>query len=155
MYRSIRINLENNTQLRELSKIAGGVYNKTVSLIHKIHDKKGIWLSKNSVQKYLRLKDYPLHSQTIQALVDQYFDSLKSFFRQNGKNKRPPYRTPKYHSIPFKQSAMHISGNKIILSLGRGRAPLEFHLPKVPNLTVRTAEICWDNVLSCLDDGVR
>lgn len=146
MYRSIRINLPNNPQLRELSKIAGSVYNKTVSLIHKIHDKKGIWLSKNSVQKYLRLKDYPLHSQTIQALVSKYFDSLKSFFKQNGKNKRPPYRTPKYHSIPFKQSAIKISDNKIMLSLGKGRIPLEFSLLNPPQYTVRTAEICWDNV---------
>jgi len=146
MYRSIRINLSNNPQLKELSKIAGSVYSKTVSLIRKTHESKEFWLSKNSVQKYLRLKDYPLHSQTIQALVDQYFDSLKSFFKQNGKNKRPPFRTPKYHSIPFKQSAMHISGNKIILSLGRGREPLKFDLPKVPKRYVRTAEICWDNV---------
>ena len=146
MYRSIRINLPNNPQLKELSKIAGNVYSKTVSLIRKIHDQKESWLSKGAVQKYLRLKDYPLHSQTVQALVDQYFDNLKSFFKQNGKNKRPPYRTQKYHSIPFKQSAIHISGNKIILSLGRGREPLEFNLPEIPKYIVRTAEICWDNV---------
>ena len=147
MYRSIRINLQ-NPQLKELSKIAGSVYNKTISLIRKIHDKKGIWLSKNTIQKYLRLKNYPLHSQTVQALVDQYFDSLKSFFKQNGKNKRPPFRTPKYHSIPFKQSAIKIKDGKISLSLGIGRTPLVFNFPQVPLkiFNVRTAEICWDNI---------
>ena len=154
MYRSIRINLENNPQLKELSKIAGTIYSKTVSLIRKIHDKKEFWLSKGAVQKYLRLKDYPLHSQTVQALVDQYFDSLKSFFNQSGENKRPPFRTPKYHSIPFKQSAIKIKDDaktkscvafcKIRLSLGRGREPLVFDLPQVPKHYIHTAEICWD-----------
>ena len=155
MYRSIRINLRSNevkhlppdvAPLRQISLIAGRVYNKTVSLIRRTHEKKGFWLSCGAVQKYLRLKNYPLHSQTVQALVDQYFDSLKSFFNQNSKNKRPPFRTPKYHSIPFKQSAIKIENFKIMLSLGKGRTPLVFNLPKQPKYRVRTAEICWDKV---------
>jgi len=146
MYRTIRINIpkEYNQLLLVLSLIAGRVYSKTVSLIRKIHERKGFWLSKNAVQKYLRLKDYSLHSQTVQALVDQYFNSLKSFFNQSGENKRPPFRTSKYHSIPFKQSAIKIKGGRIRLSLGKGRTPLVFDLPQTPKYYVRTAEICWD-----------
>jgi len=146
MYRTIRVNLpkEYNQILITISLLAGRLYNKTVSLIRKIHDKKGFWLSKGTIQKYLRLRDYPLHSQTVQALVDQYFDNLKSFFNQSGENKRPPFRTPKYHSIPFKQSAIKIKDGKIRLSLGKGRTPLVFDLPKPPKHRVRTAEICWD-----------
>ena len=63
---------------------------------------------------------------------------------QSGENKRPPFRTSKYHSIPFKQSAIKIKGGKIRLSLGKGRTPLVFDLPKIPKYYVRTAEICWD-----------
>ena len=176
MYRAIRINLPNNQRVKQLSRIAGRVYSKTVSIIRKTHSKKGFWLSKGAVQKYLRLKSYPLHSQTVrfahrrpvrtgsrdlrltvQALTDNYFDALISYFklRNNGdKNAKPPFRTPKYHSIPFKQSAIKIKGDEIHLSLGINRKPLVFSLPitaenclssfKVPSSYIRTAEICWD-----------
>lgn len=154
MYRAIRINLPNNPQLKHLSRIAGRVYSKTVSLIHKMHSEKGFWLSKGAVQKYLRLKDYPLHSQTVQALTDNYFDALKSYFKlhKNGdEDAKPPYKTPKYHSIPFKQSAIKVTPQaetparaEIHLSLGEGRKPLVFGLPKTPKCYIRTAEICWD-----------
>jgi len=129
-----------------LALVAGRVYSKTVSLIRKIHEKKGFWLSIGSVKKYLHLKKYPLHSQTVQALIEQYYDNLKSFFGQSSDNKRPPYKTTKYQSIPFKKSAIKISDGKIRLSLGKDREPLIFDLPKEPQQKVRYAEICWDNI---------
>ena len=78
MYRTIRINIptEYNQLLLILSLIAGRVYSKTVSLIRKIHERKGFWLSKNAIQKYLRLKDYSLHSQTVQALFAALTDDF-------------------------------------------------------------------------------
>ncbi len=164
MYRTIRINLpkEYNQLLMTLALIAGRIYSKTVSLIRKVHKKKRVWLSIGAVQKYLRLRNYPLHSQTMQALVEQYFDNLKSFFGQSGDKKRPPYRTSKYHSIPFKQSAIKVKDGKIRLSLGKGREPLIFNLPKEPKQKVRYAEICWDRtqriyylVLTVRQDAVK
>lgn len=147
MYRAIRINLPNDPRIKQVSRTAGRVYSKTVSLIRKVHEKKGFWLSQGTVKKYLKLKGYPLHSQTVQALIEGYYDALKSFFKlcKNGdENARPPYKTRKYHSILFKQSAIKTKNGKIYLSMGRGRKPLGFDLPYVPKYYIRTAEICWD-----------
>ena len=147
MYRAIRINLPKNPQLKQISRTAGRIYSKTVSLIRKVHEEKGFWLSQGAVKKYLKLKSYPLHSQTTQALIEGYFDALKSFFklRKNGdENACPPYKTKKYHSVLFKQSAIKVKDGKIYLSMGRGRKPLVFELPKVPKCYISTAEICWD-----------
>jgi len=147
MYRAIRINLPKNPKVKQISRIAGCVYSKTVSLIRKTHEKKGFWLQKGNVQKYLRLKSYPLHSQTVQSLTDNYFDALISYFKlrnNSAENAKPPFRTPKYHSIPFKQSAIKVEDGKIKLSLGKGRNPLILDLPQTPTNYIRTAEICWD-----------
>ena len=155
MYRSIRINLPTpdpsqegklpkNPEVKQISRTAGRIYSKTVSLIRKVHEKKDFWLSKGDIQKYLRLKDYPLHSQTVQALTDDYFSALKSFFklRKNGdENAHPPYKTKKYHSVPFKQSAIKVEDCKIMLSLGKGRKPLILDLPQTPKCYIRTAEL--------------
>lgn len=54
-----RINLPDDIEpLAYLCWVAARIYNKTVSLIRKVHKKKGFWLSKGSIQKYLRLKGY-------------------------------------------------------------------------------------------------
>ena len=130
MYRTIRLNLPKDSRIKQISRTAGRVYSKTVSLIRKTHKKKGFWLSKGDAQKYLRVRMYPLHSQTanpnrrlpdvsgqvrltVQALTDNYFDALKSYFklRKKDPDARPPFRTPKYHSIPFKQSAIKVKGD--------------------------------------------
>ena len=173
MYRAIRINLQSDSrtssgiqQLKQISRTAGRVYSKTVSLIRKTHEKRGFWISVGAIKKYLKLKDYPLHSQTTQALIEGYFDALKSYFklRKNGdENACPPYKTKKYHSVPFKQSAIKVEDGKIMLSLGKGRKPLILDLPQTPKYYIRTAEICWDKtqriyylVLTIkLDDEVR
>ncbi len=122
MYRSIRINLPTpdpsqegklpkNPEVKQISRTAGRIYSKTVSLIRKVHEKKEFWLSIGAVKKSLKLKDYPLHSQTTQALIEGYFDALKSYFKllkKGDKNACPPYKTSKYHSVPFKQSAIFV-----------------------------------------------
>jgi putative transposase len=38
---------------KELTRLAGRIYSKTVSFVRKIHKKKGVWLSMNTMQKYI------------------------------------------------------------------------------------------------------
>ena len=52
MYRAIRINLPKNSEVKQISRTAGRIYSKTISLIRKIHEKKDFWLSQGAIQKY-------------------------------------------------------------------------------------------------------
>ena len=125
MYITKTIKHKKNKQLDSLARESGRCYSKIISLVRKTFKKKGFWLSKGSVQKYLRLKGYKLHSQTVQACTDSYFDNLKSFFevRKSNPEAKPPKRTRKFFKVRWKSSAISIKDGNLILSNGKGREP--------------------------------
>ena len=81
MYTTKKVKIEPTPELDTLAREAGRVYCKVVPLIGKVRKNKGFWLSQGVVQRYMRLRGYSLHSQTVQAIIQSYFDSLKSYFR--------------------------------------------------------------------------
>lgn len=109
--------------LDTLARESGRCYSKVVSLVRKTHAKKGFWLSKGGIQKYMRHRGYALHSQSIQACADSYFDALNSYFqvRKVNLDAKPPKRTPKHFKVRWKSTAIRHKDGKLILSNGRGR----------------------------------
>ena len=69
MYTTKKIRCDKTPELDMLAHESGRVYCKVVSLLWKVKRKKGFWLSQGAVQKYMRLRGYNLHSQTIQAII--------------------------------------------------------------------------------------
>ena len=119
----IHVSQKHQTHARELSRYSGRIYSKVVSTIYKLKQNKDIWLSKNNMEKLIRLyaEDFPLHSQSKQGTVQQYYHDLKSFFknRESNPQAKPPYRSKKYFKVIYKKSA--ISYNNNILTLNNGR----------------------------------
>ena len=93
--------------------------------MRKVKGKKGFWLSQGGVQKYMRLKGYNLHSQTLQAIIQSYFDSLKSYFRvQSNPDAKPPKRTPHFYKVRWIQNGITFKDGVVRLSNGKGNAPI-------------------------------
>ena len=126
MYTTKKVKMDKTPELDAIAHEAGRVYSKVVSLIRKIRKKKGIWLSKSAVRKQMRLRDYNLHSQTVQAIIDSYFDSLMSYFRVSKTNPeaKPPKRTPKYFKVRWIQNGITFTNGFVRLSNGLGNAPI-------------------------------
>ena len=74
----------------------------------------------------MRHKEYALHSQSVQACSDSYFDSLKSFFevRKSDPDAKPPKRTRKFFKVRWKSGAIRLKDGQLILSNGKGREPV-------------------------------
>ena len=126
MYITKKIKVTPTPELDILAREAGRCYSKVVSLIRKVHKKKQIWLSQGAVQKYMRLKGYPLHSQTIQAIIQSYFDSLKSYFRaaKSNPDAKPPKRTPRFYKVRWIQNGISFKAGVIRLSNGKSNPPI-------------------------------
>ncbi len=126
MYTTKKIKVSPTSELDILASESGRVYSKVVSLIRKVKRKKGFWLSQGAVQKYMRLRGYNLHSQTIQAIIESYFDSLKSYFRavKSNPKAKPPKRTPRFFKVRWKSSAISLRDGVLRLSNGKGNAPI-------------------------------
>jgi len=143
-----------NTYAAELNKSSARVYNKTLSFVRKVHNRKGFWLSQNTVQKYILRwgVDIPLHTHSKQAMVQQYFNSLKSYFaaRKIHQSAKPPFRAKKYMPTIWKTSAIHVKGEALVLSNGKGNKPLHVPIPsvlvgKLQNSTIKLAKLVWDS----------
>ena len=126
MYTTKKVKVNPSPELDVLAIEAGRVYSKVTSLIHKIKRKKGFWLSEKSVRKYMRLRGYNLHSQTVQAIIQSYFDSLKSYFRvvKTNPDAKPPKRTRKHFKVRWIQNSISFKAGTIRLSNGKGNPPI-------------------------------
>ncbi len=126
MYITKTIKLKKTQQLDTLARESGRCYSKAVSLVRKTFKQKGFWLSESGVKKDIKNKGYLLHSQTIQACAESYFESLKSFFqvRKSDPEAKPPKRTPRYFKVRWKSSAIRLKDGQLMLSNGKGREPV-------------------------------
>ena len=122
MHTTKKVKSKPTPELDALALESGRVYSKVVSLIRKVYKKEGIWLSEKLVKKYMRLKGYKLHSQTVQAIIESYFDSLKSYFWvvKSTPDAKPPKRTPRYFKVRWKSSAIRHKDGMVYLSNGKG-----------------------------------
>ena len=102
--------------------------------LHKyIRKRRWAWPNSGQFEKHFKGK-YALHSQTVQALIKKFFANIEttSENRKNGDKKaRYPYRYKKrFQVVMYKESAIRIKGNRIILSNGKGQKNLKIKLPK-------------------------
>ena len=126
MYTTKKVKAPKTPKLDILASEAGRAYSKVVSLMRKVKRKKGFWLSQGAVQKYMRLKGYNLHSQTLQAIIQSYFDSLKSYFRVSNSNPdaKPPKHTPHFYKVRWIQNGITFKDGVVRLSNGKGNAAI-------------------------------
>ena len=94
-------------------------------------------MSQGDIQKYLRLRGYQFHSQTVQAIINSYFDALKSFFRVKKSNPdaKPPKRRPKCFKVRWIQNSISFSNGVLRLSNGKGREPITLNALRSPCLS--------------------
>ena len=133
---------------RSLSRSAGRIYSKTVSTVKKIHRRKGIWLSEGILKRYIALfaEDMPLHSQSKQAAVEEYYQNLMSYFRARSTSEeaRPPYRTKKYNKVVYKRAAITRKGDTLYFSNGREGQRLAIPAGELEG-EVRYAELIYNS----------
>ena len=115
-----------NEQLDALNRLSGRIYSKTVSLVRKTHRRKGFWLSKIAVKKYLKFKEYPCQAHSVQAIVDDYFGALGSYFSRVKKDStsNPPYKTRKFHTFTWRATGISYRDGPLRLSMGKRRGPI-------------------------------
>jgi len=112
---------------RELSMQSGKIYSKAVSFLKKIN-RKGLRIKQKTFYRYMEWwihqKSFILHSQSKQAAYQQawtnYTATLRKIKKAKKKNKntskiRLPYRNKKYNKVCFKDSAIKLEGDNLIL----------------------------------------
>jgi putative transposase len=133
--------LGRNPLLDELALAAGLLYTTTLVFFWRTVRRQGIWLSPKALMRLFNSK--ALHAHSADAVVQAFCASLKSWRirRQTDPSAKPPKRRRKFFKIAWKSSAIRLNDGVLILSNGKGNAPLlipwGWELPKL-------VEIGWD-----------
>ena len=111
-------------QLDELARVSGELYSKALVTRKRVARKKGIYLSRFSMQRIVNSKK--MHAHSADASVESYYYALSSYHVRKliDTKARPPRRRPKYYKIVYKKSAIRIKEGFLVLSNGRGNEPL-------------------------------
>ena len=124
MYTTRKLKIGKTQRLDELAHEAGQVYTAVVVLFWRVVRHNAHWLSKYAMMRLVR--SLSLHSQTVQAIIDTFFESLDSWRarRKTNPDAHPPRRRRWFHAIPFKESAISLKNGILKLSTGKGNEPV-------------------------------
>ncbi len=160
-----RLSKGQEAQCEALRREAGRCWSDLVTM-HKTGREQGHWISVREMEQR-SANGYALHSQTIQALAQRLDTNLQTAKllreRQTATGGEEsvtiqyPYRTPVYQTVTWKDMAIRMLEGRIVLSSGRGRAPLRIALPaEYHQADVRRAELTWraDHYELCLTIAV-
>ena len=159
---SIRCDSSTLDKLFECNRLSGQLWNDclTLSKCYSLeHDKK--WISKSELQR-LTKKSYPLHSQTIQSVVQKYLfsrDATKQAKLQ-GLSNRYPYKTKKHFNTKWVDKAFKVIDNHTLqLSLGSKREKLIVHTTRsLEGLDIKEIELVYKKELKLsitYDNGIE
>ena len=142
----LRLSESQKAQADELRREAGRAWSEMLVFHWRVYRKKGIWLSKNSLQRWAKGR-YALHSQTVQALVDKLhanFDTARKLRKAGDPNAKFPYKRKRFQVVTWKGQAIRIKDGHIYLPNGRGQAPFSVRLPeRLQSVTLDQAELVW------------
>lgn len=134
----------------ELNRTAARIYNKTMSLVKKIKSKKGFWLSPGAAQKYILrwASNINIHTHSKQAMVQQYFQALSSYFNavERKPHLRPPYKKKNFMPFIWKDSAIKLSPDGILkLSMGSNRKLILIQTTLPTDTKIRQAKLVYED----------
>ena len=147
--RQVRLKLSKSQfqHCQQLSQESAKVWNVAKNFFWRTYRKRGIWLSESSIKRYIA-GQFNLHSQSIQAVVEKFYDNLSSActLRKANPSIRYPYKNKNWFCVPWKKSAVKVKGRLIHLSNGKGRQGMVFKLPKyLADCQPKTVDLIWRN----------
>jgi putative transposase len=154
---------KNLDRLFECNRISAQVWNDCLKIAKQYYKESGKWIRKTDLEKLMKGK-YPIHSQSIQAVVHKYIwarDAVREARKQGYTEIKYPYRQKKNFNTKWKKDGFKIHENgKIELSLGtwhgKRQEPITVWIKNLPQSKVKEIELIYDRKLMlCLtyDDG--
>ena len=122
----------------------------------------GKWINKTRLQQAIK-GQFPLHSQSVQAVAHKYLDARDAAQKARliGYRNKYPWRHKKHFNTKWVDKAFHIVGNTIALSMGiqnhKQQKPIILRPSRLPVHDIKEIELIWDRKLMlsiCYDDGV-
>ncbi|WP_018086861.1 RNA-guided endonuclease InsQ/TnpB family protein [Desulfurispora thermophila] len=142
----LHLNQEQINLARNLQMEAAKVWNATCNIHRTVYGRHHYWLKEGAIKSLLKGK-YDIHSQSVQAVVETYFECCErtaELHKQGGTAWKYPYRRKRFFTVTWKESAITHMGRTLRLSNGRGAEPLMVKLPeRLAGAVIHQAQLVW------------
>jgi putative transposase len=132
--------------VRSLQREAARAWNAVCSVHRVIYGRYHIWMGESAMKSFVA-GGYGIHSQSVQAIVETYFECCERTreLREDGQTDwRYPYRKKYFFSVTWKPLGITHEGGVLTLSNGRGRESLTLDLPaRLSQSVIKLAQIVW------------
>ncbi|NHM28795.1 IS200/IS605 family element transposase accessory protein TnpB [Desulfofundulus sp. TPOSR] len=140
------LNPEQTLLARNLQMEAAKIWNAACNIHRTIYGRYGYWLNEGAIKALLKGK-YGLHSQSVQAVVETYFECCertRELHLQGHTEWKYPYRRKRFFTVTWKKAAITHKGRILKLSNGWGREPLMVKLPqRLASTAILQAQLVW------------
>jgi putative transposase len=141
------------TQASDARRAAGDLWTRLVKIHRFCRRRHWRWPTESQLKAHFKRR-LPLHSQTIQALIEKFcatIDGVRTKRKPGDKQARDPYRRRRDFTPIFKGQALKMDGPHLLLPRGRGREPIRVRLPDRPTGQVVQAELGYgENYLTVI-----
>lgn len=126
----------NKATCDRLNLASGQIYSGIVSRHWRLLKQKGLWLSEKSLTRLsdLRLagRELPIHAHSIDAAQQGFFKACvttRAIRKTGDPTAHFPWRSKKFRTTIWKNTAIKFKAGRLELSSGRGKAPIKITLP--------------------------
>jgi putative transposase len=124
MYNVRKLKIDQTEQIDALVIASGELYSRTLVSFWRTVRKHDLWLKPSSMMRWQN--SHQLHAHSADAVVQSFYSSLKSWraLRKIDPDANPPRRRRHFYKVQWKNSAIRLRDECLILSNGKGNPPL-------------------------------
>lgn len=142
----LHLTSEQTTLARTLQREAAKVWNATCTVHRMVYSRYHCWLGEGAIKAFVKGK-YGIHSQSIQAVVETYFEvceRTRQLREQGYTSWRYPHRKKHFFTVTWKPLGITREERTLTLKNGRGRKPLALKLPaRLSNAVIKQVRLVW------------
>lgn len=121
MRRTRKLHIGESEQLDELARSSADLWNSVVKWYWRTVERQDHWLSEGAAKKWFAKGRSDFHSQSSQAVVEQFYDAINSWHQNDRKGNPPRSCSRNWNKIQWKKQAIKLREDGVLrLSCGRG-----------------------------------
>lgn len=144
VHKTRKLRIGDSEQLDQLAQSSAHLWNSLCKWYWRTVGRQDHWLSEGAAKRWFAKGHSDFHSQSAQAVVEQFYDAINSWHRNDRKGRPPRNCSKQWNKICWKKQAIRLRGDGVLrLSNGRGNDPvlIDWPVDKKPVFV----EIGWNN----------
>jgi len=125
MHKTRKLHIGESERLDQLAARSADLWNRVCKWYWRVVDRQGHGLTEAAAKRWFSKGHPAFHSQSSQAVVEQFYDAMSSWHGNDREGNPPRNREKQWNKICWKKQAIKLRGDGMLrLSNGRGNDPI-------------------------------